>query len=239
MHAASGAPARRMYGCNAPVGLIYSVNPFIIIFLVPVVGALFTRVQHFDMIHYGSYLSALAPFWIVAFPQGAPRSLARHRRARVGSSRCKRVGFVLHIALPGEAAPSCVGVKAALSHRCVISKLRADRLADVPTRLCAEWAVVLFVVTLSLGESVWSPRWCARPGCARCPCRARLRAGGVCFLGCWWRADRVLGGAWLRCRSRGWRTCTACAACLTCRHSPGSALLHGVLARAAHWGGSA
>ena len=24
---------------------------------------------------------------------------------------------------------------------------------------CAEWGAVLFVVTLSLGESVWSPRW--------------------------------------------------------------------------------
>ena len=66
----------RMYGRNAPVGIIYGVNPLIIIFLVPLVGALFTKVQHFDMIHYGSYLSALAPFWIVAFPQGAPRLLA-------------------------------------------------------------------------------------------------------------------------------------------------------------------
>jgi hypothetical protein len=91
-----------MYGCNAPVGLIYSVNPFIIIFLVPVVGALFTRVQHFDMIHYGSYLSALAPFWIVAFPQGAPRSLARHRRARVGANGCKWVGSVFHMVLTGR-----------------------------------------------------------------------------------------------------------------------------------------
>ncbi|KAK9826871.1 hypothetical protein WJX81_002389 [Elliptochloris bilobata] len=81
----------RMFGCDAPVGIIYGINPFIIIFLVPVVGALFTRVQHFDMIHYGSYLSALSPFWLVAFPQ--------------------------------------------------------------------EWAAVAFVVTLSLGESVWSPRW--------------------------------------------------------------------------------
>lgn len=39
---------------------------------VPLVGALFTRVQHFDMIHYGSYLSAASPFWLVAFPQGVP-----------------------------------------------------------------------------------------------------------------------------------------------------------------------
>ena len=39
------------------------------------VGALTTRFEHFDMIHYGSYLSALSPFWIVAFPaHGAPLS---------------------------------------------------------------------------------------------------------------------------------------------------------------------
>ena len=113
----------RKFGCDAPVGIIYGINPFIIIFLVtvlehhschlgsvqvvecshaqtmqrccwpprpllhallcakcsapvtlqvPLVGALFTRVQHFDMIHYGSYLSALSPFWLVAFPQGVP-----------------------------------------------------------------------------------------------------------------------------------------------------------------------
>lgn len=44
-----------------------------IIFLVPIVGALTTRFAHFDMIHLGSYLSALSPLWIVAFPdQGMP-----------------------------------------------------------------------------------------------------------------------------------------------------------------------
>ena len=58
----------RAYGCDAPVGLVYGINPFMIIFLVPLVGALTTKRAHFDMIHYGSYLSALSPFWIVAFP---------------------------------------------------------------------------------------------------------------------------------------------------------------------------
>ena len=46
-----------------------------IIFLVPFVGALTTRCTHFDMIHLGSYLSALSPLWIVAFPShGEPAS---------------------------------------------------------------------------------------------------------------------------------------------------------------------
>lgn len=26
--------------------------------------------EHFDMIHYGSYLSALSPFWLAAFQRG-------------------------------------------------------------------------------------------------------------------------------------------------------------------------
>ncbi|CAK0785525.1 hypothetical protein CVIRNUC_008735 [Coccomyxa viridis] len=82
----------RAYGCDAPVGLIYGINPGMIIFLVPFVGALTTHCTHFDMIHLGSYLSALSPLWIVAFPS--------------------------HI-----------------------------------------WGAALFVVTLSLGESFWSPRW--------------------------------------------------------------------------------
>ena len=51
---------------------------------VPLVGALFTRVQHFDMIHYGSYLSAASPFWLVAFPQGAL------------SGRCMAFALVIH-----------------------------------------------------------------------------------------------------------------------------------------------
>lgn len=60
--------ACRAYGCDAPVGLVYGINPFMIIFMVPFVGALTTNFAHFDMIHYGSYISALSPFWIVAFP---------------------------------------------------------------------------------------------------------------------------------------------------------------------------
>jgi hypothetical protein len=35
------------------------------------VGALTTRFAHFDMIHYGGYVSALSPFWMVVFQKGA------------------------------------------------------------------------------------------------------------------------------------------------------------------------
>ena len=85
----------RSIGCGAPYGAIYSVNPAMIIALVPAVTAITAHVPHFDMIHYGSYISASSPFWIYLVP-----------------------------------SPSVVGP-------------------------------LLFVVQLSLGEAVWSPRWCA------------------------------------------------------------------------------
>ncbi len=40
-----------------------------IMFLVPIAGCLLTHYKHFDVIHWGSYLSALSPFWMVAFQQ--------------------------------------------------------------------------------------------------------------------------------------------------------------------------
>ena len=60
----------RTYGCDAPVGRIYSINPAMIILLVPVVGALLANFEHFDVIHWGGYISGLAPFWIVFFRPG-------------------------------------------------------------------------------------------------------------------------------------------------------------------------
>ncbi|KAL4420864.1 hypothetical protein ABPG77_002823 [Micractinium sp. CCAP 211/92] len=57
----------RAFGCNTPIGLIYSINPAMIVLLVPIVGAMTTDLPHFDMIHYGGWISALSPFLIVAF----------------------------------------------------------------------------------------------------------------------------------------------------------------------------
>ena len=54
----------RAFGCGAPAGLLYAINPALIMVLVPLVGAATTTLPHFDMIHYGSYLSALSPFWV-------------------------------------------------------------------------------------------------------------------------------------------------------------------------------
>eukprot|EP00891_Asterochloris_glomerata_P004505 jgi/Astpho2/4505/fgenesh1_pg.00067_%23_79_t len=81
----------RSFGCSAHIGLIYSINPLVILTLVPIVGAMTSHYEHFDMIHYGSYLSALSPFWLAAFQR--------------------------------------------------------------------EWAAALFVLQLSIGEAIWSPRW--------------------------------------------------------------------------------
>lgn len=38
--------------------------------LVPLVGAAATHYSHFDMIHYGSYVSALSPLWMAMFTTG-------------------------------------------------------------------------------------------------------------------------------------------------------------------------
>lgn len=60
----------RSFGCSAPVGTVYSINPAMIMTLVPLVGAAATHCSHFDMIHYGSYVSALSPLWMAMFSTG-------------------------------------------------------------------------------------------------------------------------------------------------------------------------
>ena len=80
----------RCFGASYPKGIIYSINPFIIMWLTPVIAALTTTSPHYDMIKYGGYVSAISPFFMVMATE--------------------------------------------------------------------TWAVVLFVVFLSLGEAIWSPR---------------------------------------------------------------------------------
>lgn len=43
----------RCFGNHVPKGTIYSINPFVIIFLAPVVSAFTTNYQHYDMIKFG------------------------------------------------------------------------------------------------------------------------------------------------------------------------------------------
>ena len=56
----------RAFGCGAPIGTIYSINPFMIICLVPLVAAATTTTEHFTMIRRGAWVSALAPLWLAA-----------------------------------------------------------------------------------------------------------------------------------------------------------------------------
>ena len=58
----------RAFGCSAPAGSIYSINPAMIMTLVPVVGAALSWLEPFDAIHYGGYISAGSPLAIVASP---------------------------------------------------------------------------------------------------------------------------------------------------------------------------
>lgn len=80
----------REFGADAPKGLVYSINPFMIIILVPIITAATTAVEPLVMIHYGTYVSAASVFFLA---------------------------FSTSI-----------------------------------------WACVMFVITLSVGEALWSPR---------------------------------------------------------------------------------
>jgi hypothetical protein len=80
----------REFGNQVPKGTIYSINPALIIVLVPLVTAATSQVDPLRMIQYGSYISALSVFSLV-----------------------------------------------------------------VSTTI---WSAVVFVIVLSIGEAVWSPR---------------------------------------------------------------------------------
>lgn len=54
----------RQFGPSAPFGLVYAINPFLIIFLVPVIGLLTRKIDSFSMILAGSFVSAVSPFWL-------------------------------------------------------------------------------------------------------------------------------------------------------------------------------
>jgi proton-dependent oligopeptide transporter, POT family len=58
----------RQFGPSAPFGAVYAINPFLVVWLVPLIG-LFTRsVSSFAMILCGSFVSALSPFWVCVGP---------------------------------------------------------------------------------------------------------------------------------------------------------------------------
>jgi POT family proton-dependent oligopeptide transporter len=52
----------REFGDNVPKGTIYSINPFLIILLVPIVTASTSNIDPLVMIHFGSYISAISVF---------------------------------------------------------------------------------------------------------------------------------------------------------------------------------
>jgi len=56
----------REFGENVPKGTIYSINPALIIILVPIVTAATTHIDPLVMIHRGGYVSACSVFFLVA-----------------------------------------------------------------------------------------------------------------------------------------------------------------------------
>jgi len=55
----------REFGENVPKGTIYSINPALIMILVPIITAATTRVNPLTMIHHGCYVSAISVFFLV------------------------------------------------------------------------------------------------------------------------------------------------------------------------------
>jgi POT family proton-dependent oligopeptide transporter len=80
----------REFGENTPKGAVYSINPALIIIMVPIITAATSSADPLVMIHYGTYISALSVFFLVL----------------------------------STSVPACV----------------------------------MFVITLSIGEAIWSPR---------------------------------------------------------------------------------
>ena len=56
----------REFGKDIPKGTIYSINPALIIILVPLITAATTKIEPLIMIHYGTYVSAASVFFLVA-----------------------------------------------------------------------------------------------------------------------------------------------------------------------------
>ncbi|KAL7452321.1 hypothetical protein ACHAWC_004045 [Mediolabrus comicus] len=55
----------REFGENTPKGAVYSINPALIIILVPIITAATSSIDPLVMIHYGTYVSAVSVFFLV------------------------------------------------------------------------------------------------------------------------------------------------------------------------------
>ena len=55
----------REFGQNVPKGTIYSINPALIIILVPIITAATSNIDPLVMIFYGSYISSISVFFLV------------------------------------------------------------------------------------------------------------------------------------------------------------------------------
>ena len=108
----------RELGAGAPIGRLWAINSLLIIFLVPVVGALTQRVAAYTMVSIGSavaagsvFIMALPPAWFQAMADGWLGNFIGH----------------FYLGLNGEVNPYYV-------------------------------MILLFVVMLSVGEAIYSPR---------------------------------------------------------------------------------
>jgi hypothetical protein len=56
----------RLHGNHIPKGMLFSINPLIIVSLTPIVAAVTSKYNHFDVIKYGGFITGMAPFLLAA-----------------------------------------------------------------------------------------------------------------------------------------------------------------------------
>jgi hypothetical protein len=176
----------RAFGCSAPAGTIYAINPFMIILLVPILGAMTTHISHFDMIHYGEscrhaseYLGPLLinpsklgtsqvlrsstgfPYNVLSLSTKSEEPCCRSWAYSCMCVLCQcvvAVNFRSHVPKPSKLNPK----PSPLLLSSILVLPGSYLYAASPFWMVAFqqlWAACMFAVQLSVGEALWSPRY--------------------------------------------------------------------------------
>lgn len=163
----------RVFGEKAPFGSFYALEPLIVIFAVPVAGSVLYMGGAFPLIIVGSFIAGMLYWLRTNQPEPAP---VGQWRTRFANSTCVFYAKLLCLNSCTGASPFwlCLGNKVRnISFRCILFVIVFFLFGPVPTcqhnlysfrffvSSCAREQylyVLLFIVTLSLGESIYSPR---------------------------------------------------------------------------------
>jgi MFS family permease len=75
----------RQHGSNVPKGVIYSINPLVIIILTPLVSAGLSQYPHYKMIQVGGFITGISPF-VLALSSTIPAAIVMIVVLSVGES---------------------------------------------------------------------------------------------------------------------------------------------------------